>query len=50
VSSSFEVAVRSKTDWENAILKGYSLFLELVKNNGGKVHFDMLQKSAYYEN
>lgn len=50
MTSSFEVAVRSKNDWENAILKGYSLFLELVKNNGGKIHFDMLQKSVYYEN
>lgn len=50
MTNSFEVAVRSKNDWENAILKGYSLFLELVKNNGGNVHFDMIQKSAYFEN
>jgi hypothetical protein len=45
----FEVGVRSKKDWENAILKGYGLFRELKKHNGGKVHFDMLNKTALYE-
>jgi hypothetical protein len=50
MTSTFEVCVRSKKDWENAILNGYSLFHDLAKNNGGKIHFDMLQKSAVYEN
>jgi hypothetical protein len=50
MTTPFEVAVRSKKDWENAILKGYSLFRDLVKNNGGKIHFDMLKQSAIYEN
>jgi hypothetical protein len=50
MTTSFEVATRSKKDWENAILKGYSLFRELVKNNGGKIHFDMIKQSAIFEN
>ena len=50
LTSPFEVSVKSKKEWENAILQGYSLFRELVKNNGGKIHFDMLQQSATYEN
>jgi hypothetical protein len=50
MTASFEVAVKSKEEWEKAILKGYSLFRELVKNNGGKIHFDMLTQSAIYEN
>ncbi|MBX7141129.1 MAG: hypothetical protein K1X63_08635 [Chitinophagales bacterium] len=50
MTTPFEVTSKSKKDWENAILKGYSLFRELVKNNGGKIHFDMLKQSAIYEN
>lgn len=49
MTESLEVTVRSKNDWENAILKGYSLFRDLVKNNGGKIHFDMFNCSAVYE-
>lgn len=50
LTTPFEVTIRSKKDWEKAILKGYSLFHELIKNNGGKIHFDMLRRSAIYEN
>jgi len=50
MTTTFEVAVKSKKEWENAILQGYSLFRELVKHNGGKIHFDMLKQSATYEN
>lgn len=50
MTSSFEVAVKSKKEWEKAILQGYALFRELVKHNGGKIHFDMLKQSAIYEN
>jgi hypothetical protein len=45
----FEVAVRSKHEWEKTIIKGYSLFRDLMKNNGGKVHFDMIKQTAIYE-
>lgn len=50
MTSSFEVSVRSKKEWEIAILKGYSLFRELIKNNGGKIQFNMLTQAAFYEN
>jgi hypothetical protein len=50
MTTPFEVSVRSKKEWEQAILRGYSLFIELVRNNGGKIHFDMLKQSAHYEN
>jgi len=49
MTTPFEVAVKSKKEWENAILQGYSLFRELVKNSGGKIHFDMLNGTALYE-
>jgi MazG C-terminal domain len=50
MTAPFEVSVKSKKEWENAILHGYSLFRELVKHNGGKIHFDMIKQSATYEN
>lgn len=50
MTTPFEVSIKSKKDWENAILKSYTLFRELVKHNGGKIHFDMLKQSAIYEN
>lgn len=50
MTSPFEVSIKTKKEWEKAILKGYSLFNELVRNNGGKIHFDMLRQSAIYEN
>ena len=49
MTSSYEVKVRSKKEWEGAILKGYTLFRELTKYHGGKVHFDMLNRTASYE-
>lgn len=49
MTASFEVSIRSKQDWEKAILIGYSLFRDLMKNNGGQIHFDMLSRSAVYE-
>lgn len=49
LTSSFEVSVRSKQEWEKAILTGYSLFRDLVNNDGGKVLFDMNTRSAVYK-
>lgn len=49
MTTPFEVKIRTKKDWERAILKGYSLFRELIKNNGGNIRFDMLNQSAIYE-
>ncbi|XOV93444.1 MAG: nucleotide pyrophosphohydrolase [Bacteroidota bacterium] len=49
LTSSFEVSIRSKQEWETAILTGYSLFRNLVNNDGGKVYFDMNTRTAIYE-
>ncbi len=49
MTSSFEVSIRTKEDWEKAIVLAYSIFLKLSKNNGGLVHFDMYKKTAVYE-
>lgn len=50
LTTSFEVSIRSKEEWKEAVSKAYSAFRELVRNDGGKVHFDMLEKSVVYEN
>lgn len=47
-TSPFEVSVRTKKDWEEAILLGYSLFRNLVENSGGSIHFDMINKKAQF--
>ncbi len=49
LTSNFEVSVRTKKDWQTAILKGYALFLSLIENNGGKIHFNMEANLAIYE-
>lgn len=49
MTTTFEVSARSAKDWEQAILKGYSLFRELVRHNGGVIHFDMIQQTAVFE-
>lgn len=49
ITTPFEVRARSKNDWQKAILIGYSLFRQLVNNQGGKVHFDMYNRSAIYQ-
>jgi hypothetical protein len=49
MTAPFEVNIRSKKEWENAILKGYSLFRNLLLHNGGKIYFDMNKRTAVYE-
>lgn len=49
MTSTFEVAARSKKEWENAILKAYELFRELVKHDGGVIHYDMIQQTATFQ-
>lgn len=49
MTSDFEVSARSKKDWEDAILIGYNLFRKLRKHNGGRIRFNMLTKTALYE-
>lgn len=49
ITTPFEVSCRSEEEWKKAIDIGYFLFRELAKNNGGRVHFDMLEQKAIYE-
>lgn len=47
-TSPFEVSACTKQDWEKAILLGYSLFRSLVENNGGRISFDMINKTGTF--
>jgi|TARA_R110002020_G_scaffold103640_3_gene242867 hypothetical protein len=47
-TSPFEVSKCTKEEWEKAILMGYSLFRNLVKHDGGKIYFDMNNKTARF--
>lgn len=47
-TSPFEVSKCTKENWQEAILLGYSLFRNLIKHNGGSVHFDMLNKTGTF--
>ncbi len=46
----FEVKIRTKAEWKKAIELAYVLFNQLVDNNGGRIHFDMIGQTAVYEN
>ena len=48
LTSSFEVKACKSSEWEQAILQGYSAFNSLVKNNGGVIRVDMLNQSLVY--
>jgi len=48
MTASLEVSSKSKTDWENAILKSYEMFRLLRKNNGGVISFNTDQKTVDY--
>lgn len=45
----FEVKNKTIDEWENAILKGYSLFRNLIKNKGGRIKFNTLNKTIDYQ-
>ncbi|RCR67519.1 nucleotide pyrophosphohydrolase [Larkinella punicea] len=49
MTENFEVKVRTKKQWENAILKAYEVFRFLIANNGGKVEFNAIKKEINYE-
>jgi len=44
----FEVRRKTEAEWEQAILKGYSLFGKLVDNRGGKIEFNKNNRQAIY--
>jgi hypothetical protein len=48
MTENFEVNIRTIKEWEQAILKAYSVFRQLIKNKGGKVEFDALNKVINY--
>ena len=47
-TSTFEVSIRTEKDWERAIILGYSLFRDLIENNGGKIHFSLTNRTAQF--
>ena len=44
----FEVKVKTRKEWEYAILKAYEIFRLLMKNRGGKVEFNALEKKMKF--
>lgn len=48
MTENFEVKVRSSYEWECAILKAYEIFRQLIKNEGGKVEFDAINRKIEY--
>lgn len=44
----FEVRNKTEKEWELAILKGYELFKKLISNRGGKIIFNVTERSAIY--
>jgi NTP pyrophosphatase (non-canonical NTP hydrolase) len=43
-----EVRVRSRNEWEQAILRGFDVWRDLVKNGGGGVRYDLEQREMTY--
>lgn len=48
MTENFEVKLRTTGEWELAIQKGYEIFRQLIRNNGGKVFFNMRERKANY--
>jgi len=48
ITETFEVKNKSIEEWENAISIAYKMFRQLIKNKGGKICFDMIDKSVKY--
>jgi hypothetical protein len=44
----FEVKIRTKDEWEKAILKSYELFRKLRANKGGLINFNLENKKITY--
>ncbi|WP_433863022.1 hypothetical protein [Sphingobacterium thalpophilum] len=49
MTSSFEVAHKSKDEWQNAIFKSYEMFRLLIKNKGGIITFNTDLKRIDYK-
>ncbi len=48
MTENFEVKVRTSREWEIAILKAYEIFNLLIKNKGGIVYFNMIDKEITF--
>ena len=48
ITSNYEVKDKTPEQWENAILTGYKMFRELLKNKGGEIFFDRKNKIINY--
>ncbi|HCL3990060.1 TPA: nucleoside triphosphate pyrophosphohydrolase family protein [Pseudomonas aeruginosa] len=48
VTSLYEVRDRSMREWQRAILTGFKVWREVVKNNGGHISIDLDLKSMVY--
>jgi len=48
MTKGLEVSRRSLDDWRTAILQGYAIFRELVRNGGGVVEIDMSGQQIRY--
>jgi len=50
MTSGYEVATKSKSEWNKAILKSYEMFRLLRENNGGLISFNAINKTIEYSN
>lgn len=50
MTSGYEVATKSKSDWNHAILKSYEMFRLLRDNKGGLISFNAKDKTIEYSN
>jgi len=48
MTSTFEVATKSKDEWSNAILVGYSMFRSLFENKGGFIYCDTINQQMSF--
>ena len=44
-----EVSSRSRTDWQHAILTGYSVFRDVVEHRGGVVTADLDARTLTFD-
>lgn len=49
MTENLEVSNRTRTDWQHAILRGYSVFRSVVQNGGGVVTADLDTRTLTYE-
>jgi NTP pyrophosphatase (non-canonical NTP hydrolase) len=48
MTSHLEVRARTASEWQRAILLGYSVWREVLKNNGGVVSVDLDKRDVWY--